>query len=162
MNRLTIAATLLCLLVPSLYTSEAAATGLVYCAADQTYRQTCGQANSRIQSHSTASGGGVIGGRPAGCPRKFCGCEASLYVFGVIKPELNLASNWPRYFPRTVPSPGKVAARPGHVFVLIRHVEGDRWLVHDGNSGGGYTRQHVRSITGFAVVDPLGSRVASK
>src|SRR5690349_3424561 len=32
----------------------------------------------------------VIGGRPSGCPSRFCGCGASLYLFGKIRPELNL------------------------------------------------------------------------
>lgn len=99
---------------------------------------------------------GVIGGRPAGCPRLFCGCEASLYLFGKIRPELNLASNWIRKFPRTSPAPGMAAARSGHVMVLMSHVEGNNWLVHDGNSGGRKTRQHVRSIKGYVIVNPRG------
>lgn len=99
----------------------------------------------------------VIGGRPAGCPRRFCGCFASLEVFGKIIPELNLAANWARKFPRTSPAPGMVAARSGHVFVLKSHVEGNLWLVRDGNSGGGLTREHVRSINGFKIVNPHGS-----
>ena len=99
----------------------------------------------------------VIGRRPAGCPRRFCGCEASLYVFGKIKPELNLALNWKRKFPRTSPAPGMAAARSGHVFILISHVEGDLWLSHDGNSGGGLTRRHVRTIRGYTIVNPHGS-----
>lgn len=99
----------------------------------------------------------VVGGRPRGCPRRFCGCSASLYVFGKIRPELNLAANWVRKFPRSSPAPGMVAARPGHVFVLMSHVEGDLWLSHDGNSGGGLTREHVRSIRGFRIVNPHGS-----
>lgn len=104
----------------------------------------------------------IVGGRPAGCPRQFCGCEASLYVFGEIRPRLNLANNWRLMFPRTSPAPGMVAARPGHVFVLMSHVEGDRWLVHDGNSGGGKTREHIRSIRGYTIVNPHGSRTASE
>lgn len=99
----------------------------------------------------------VIGGRPRGCPHRYCGCSASLYVFGKIKPELNLAENWVRKFPRTSPAPGMVAARRGHVFVLMSHVEGDLWLSHDGNSGGGLTREHVRSIRGFKIVNPHGA-----
>lgn len=102
----------------------------------------------------------VIGGRPAGCPSRFCGCEASLYLFGRIRPELNLASNWIRYFPRTSPAPNMAAARPGHVMVLMSHVEGDIWTVHDGNSGGRLTREHARSIRGYRVVDPNGGRIA--
>jgi len=105
--------------------------------------------------------GAVIGGRPAGCPRAFCGCEASLYLFGQIRPELNLAANWARKFPRSAPAPGMAAVRNGHVMVLISHAGGNDWLVHDGNSGRGLTRRHVRSIRGYVVVDPQGTRSAS-
>jgi hypothetical protein len=104
-----------------------------------------------------ANGNGVIiGDRPAGCPHNFCGCEASRYLFGEIRPELNLASNWIRKFPRTSPAPGMAAARNGHVMVLMSHVGGSNWLVHDGNSGRGLTRDHVRSISEYIVVDPQG------
>ena len=105
---------------------------------------------------------GVIGGRPAGCPYAFCGCEASRYLFGRIIPELNLAYNWVRKFPRTSPAPGMAAARSGHVFILISHVSGSNWLIHDGNSGGHLTREHVRSISGYIIVDPHSSRVAAR
>jgi hypothetical protein len=97
----------------------------------------------------------VLGGRPSGCPHAFCGCGASLYVFGRIIPTLNLAANWLR-FPRTAPAPNMVAARRGHVFVLKRHIAGNKWLVHDSNSGGHRTRIHPRSIAGFAIVNPRG------
>lgn len=102
----------------------------------------------------------VIGGRPAGCPYAFCGCEASRYVFGRIIPSLNLAANWIREFPRTSPAPGMAAARNHHVMVLISHVDGSNWLVHDGNSGHHLTREHVRSIVGYVIVDPHGGRMA--
>jgi hypothetical protein len=104
-----------------------------------------------------ANGGAAISRRPEGCPHAFCGCEASLYLFGKIRPELNLASNWIRKFPRTSPAPGMAAARSGHVMILMSHVEGNNWLVHDGNSGGGLTREHVRSISGYVIVNPRGS-----
>jgi hypothetical protein len=39
----------------------------------------------------------------------------------------------------------------------MSHVEGNNWLVHDGNSGGGLTREHVRSIKGYVIVNPRGS-----
>lgn len=108
-----------------------------------------------------ANGNGVIvGRRPRGCPREYCGCEASLYLFGTIKRGLNLAYNWIREFPRAAPAPGMVAARHHHVMVLMRHVGGSEWLVHDGNSGGGLTREHVMSIRGYVIVDPHGSRTA--
>jgi hypothetical protein len=102
----------------------------------------------------------VIGGRPAGCPHQYCGCEASRYVFGEVRPELNLASNWIKNFARTSPASGMVAARASHVMVLMQQVDGDNWLVHDGNSGGGLTRRHVRSISGYVIVDPHATRTA--
>lgn len=128
-------------------------------------RTVCGgsiQRTSGLQNQSRYDGATVIGGRPAGCPRRFCGCEASRYVFGVMRPDLYLAANWIRKFPRTSPAPGMAAARSGHVFVLISHVSGPDWLVHDGNSGGGKTRVHVRSIARYVVVNPHGSRLAMK
>ena len=96
----------------------------------------------------------VVGARPGECPRSFCGCEASLYLFGHVRPDLNLASNWMRKFPRTSPAPGMAAVRDHHVFVLMSHVGGSNWLVHDGNSGAALTREHVRSISGYIVVNP--------
>lgn len=98
----------------------------------------------------------VLGGRPAGCPSRFCGCGASIHLFGRIIPSLNLAANWLR-FPRASPAPGMVAARRGHVFVLKAHIAGNKWLVHDSNSGRGRTRIHPRSIAGYAIVNPHGS-----
>jgi hypothetical protein len=98
----------------------------------------------------------VVGGRPADCPRSFCGCEASRYLFGHVRADLNLASNWMRKFPRTAPAPGMAAVRNHHVFVLMSNVGGSNWLVHDGNSGHGLTREHVRSISGYTVVNPQG------
>ena len=95
----------------------------------------------------------VVGFRPSGCPNAFCGCEASLYKFGRIIPELNLASNW-RRFPRAAPASGMAAVTGGHVMILEQHVAGDVWLVHDGNSGGHLTREHPRSIAGYTIVDP--------
>ncbi|WP_439398523.1 hypothetical protein ACRQ5Q_14600 [Bradyrhizobium sp. PMVTL-01] len=97
----------------------------------------------------------IVGSRPTGCPHAFCGCEASLFLFGKIIPTLNLAANWLR-FPRAEPAPHMVAARPGHVFVLLRQIAGDLWLTHDGNSGRHMTREHVRSIRGYRIVNPRG------
>jgi hypothetical protein len=95
----------------------------------------------------------IVSGRPSGCPHAFCGCEASLFRFGRIIPQLNLASNW-RRFPRTAPATGMAAVRPGHVMILQQHVAGDIWYVHDGNAGGHVTREHPRSIAGYTIVDP--------
>jgi hypothetical protein len=116
-----------------------------------------GRAAANADAVTDANGGAAISRRPEGCPHAFCGCEASLYVFGKIRPELNLASNWIRKFPRTSAAPGMAAARSGHVMVLMSHVEGDNWLVHDGNSGGGLTREHIRSIRGYVIVNPRGA-----
>jgi hypothetical protein len=102
--------------------------------------------------------GRVTGSRPSGCPHAFCGCEASLYRFGHIIPELNLASNW-RRFPRAAPAPGMAAVRSGHVMILQQQINGNVWSVHDGNSGGHLTREHSRSIAGYMIVDP-GSAMA--
>ncbi len=103
----------------------------------------------------------VVSGRPSGCPHSFCGCEASLFRFGRIIPELNLASNW-RRFPRAAPATGMAAVRSGHVMILQRHVAGDVWYVHDGNSGGHVTREHPRSISGYTIVDPSSSSAPSR
>jgi hypothetical protein len=95
----------------------------------------------------------VVGGRPAGCPHAFCGCGASLRIFGRIIPMLNLAANWLR-FPKSHPAPGMVAVRRHHVFVLEQHLGGNVWMAHDSNSGGHKTRIHARSISGYVVVNP--------
>lgn len=114
------------------------------------------------QHFYTVEDGRSIGGRPAGCPYAFCGCEASRYLFGRIIPELNLASNWIRRFHRTTPAPGMVAARNHHVMVLISYSGGSDWLVHDGNSGRHLTREHVRSIRGYVIVDPHSTHMAAR
>lgn len=118
-------------------------------------RHVVRQAVSSRAEIAEVSGGRdrIVGGRPAGCPNSYCGCAASLRVFGRIVPGLNLAANWLR-FPRTSPAPGMVAARRGHVFVLERHIGGDVWMAYDGNSGGHATRIHARSLRGYAVVNP--------
>lgn len=96
---------------------------------------------------------GVVGSRPRGCPSRHCGCSLSLRLFGKIIPSLNLAANWKR-FPPAKPAPGMVASRRGHVFQILQHVKGDRWLAWDANSGRGLTRVHVRSIRGFTIHNP--------
>lgn len=106
--------------------------------------------------------GRVVGGRHAGDPYAFCGAEAARYVFGQTKRELWLAANWIRMFPRTSPAAGMAAARSHHVFILMSQVSGSNWLVHDGNAGGHRTWEHVRSIAGYVIVNPHGSRYAMK
>ena len=98
---------------------------------------------------------------PAGCPRRaFCGCGASVKVFGESRRDLWLARAWYR-FPRTSPASGMVAVRRHHVFVLLSPVSGSTWLVYDANSGRRQTRVHHRSIAGWTIVNPHGSRLAS-
>ncbi len=97
---------------------------------------------------------GTFLSHPAGCPsRAFCGCGAAVEVFGSPRRDLWLAANWLR-FPRTAPAPGMVAARRGHVFVLRNEVSPGVWMVADHNSGGHRSRLHVRSLAGYAVVNP--------
>jgi hypothetical protein len=93
--------------------------------------------------------------RPSGCPRRWCGCWASMEVFGRQVPGLFLARNWSG-FPPASPAPGMAGWRNGHVFVLKSHVEGDIWMVSDGNSGRGMGRLHARSIRGYRIVNPSG------
>lgn len=91
---------------------------------------------------------------PAGCPaRAFCGCGASVHLFGHPVRELYLAANWFR-FPRAEAAPGMAAVRRHHVFVLEQHISGSTWLAYDANSGGHATRLHPRSIAGYVIVDP--------
>lgn len=98
---------------------------------------------------------------PAGCPKRaFCACGAAVKVFGHPHRDLWLARAWYR-FPRSQPAPGTVAVRRHHVFVLLSPVSGSTWLVWDANSGGRKTRVHHRSIAGWAIVNPHGSRLAS-
>lgn len=98
--------------------------------------------------------GRIVGGRPAQCPRRYCGCYLSLDLFGKRVRDLDRADNWPKYFKRTKPAPGMIAARRGHAMKLIAQVRGKLWQVLDPNSGKGLTRIHTRSIAGFVIVDP--------
>ena len=101
----------------------------------------------------------VVGGRPASCPKRFCGCALSIKLFGRQVPGLNLSTSWLR-FPRTHAQPGAVAVRRGHVFQLLHHVSGNTWMVWDANSGGGKTRVHHRSVAGYVFVNPRASNFA--
>lgn len=99
---------------------------------------------------------------PAGCPAiAFCGCGASVEVFGHSIRSLWLAAAWLR-FPRTAPAPGMAAVRPHHVFVLRSHVRGDIWLTADYNSGGHRSRLQEQSISHYTIVNPHGAQYASR
>jgi hypothetical protein len=111
------------------------------------------------QSYVPRNGSGHTGSivsHPSGCPgRQFCGCGASVRVFGRAVRSLYLAANWFR-FPRSHPAPGMVAVRRHHVFVLESHLGGNTWMAYDANSGRGMTRIHPRSLAGYTVVNPHG------
>lgn len=95
-------------------------------------------------------------GHPAGCPRRaFCGCGASVEVFGRSVRALWLAANWFK-FPRSAPAPGMVAVRRHHVMVLRGRGPNGGWIVFDANSGRGMTQVHERSLVGYTVVNPHG------
>jgi len=127
------------------------------------YRRV-GRAYATAGRYAGVSGdasGAVMGGRPAGCPRTYCGCGVSLKVFGTIRPELNLAWNWARYFQREgAPRAGLVAVRRGHVMQIVGGGDGG-WVVYDPNSGGGLTRTHVHNLRGYIFVNPQAGRVAT-
>jgi len=91
---------------------------------------------------------------PPGCPRiRFCGCGVALKVFGKPVRKLYLAANWLK-FPKAKPAPGMVAARSGHVFLIVKTVAPGLVLAYDPNSGGHRTRLHLRSLAGFSVRNP--------
>jgi hypothetical protein len=107
-------------------------------------------------TYHTARTSQVVGGRPAGCPTAYCGCGASLHLFGRIIPSLNLAANWFR-FPRAAPGPGMAAVRRHHVMILEADLGGGAWRVFDANAGRHLTYVHARSIAGYVIVDPHGT-----
>lgn len=105
---------------------------------------------------TTISSQGVVS-NPQGCPRtNFCGCGASVRIFGRPIRNLFLAWNWAIQFPRAEPAPGRVAVRRHHVWVLESHITGDLWLAYDANSGHHQTRIHPHHLAGYRVVDPHG------
>lgn len=111
-------------------------------------RAVASQRSQAVAAHET------IVAHPAGCPtRLFCGCGASVRVFGHSVRELWLAANWYK-FPRTYPAPGAVAVRRHHVMVLEADLGGGVWQVYDANSGGHATRIHARSLAGYTIVQP--------
>ena len=107
--------------------------------------------------HKAVSQPGQVVAHPEGCPHvAFCGCGASIRIFGHSVRPLWLAANWFR-FPRAAPAPGMAAVRPHHVMVLEADLGSGVWQVYDANSGGHATRIHARSIAGWTIVNPQGS-----
>ena len=111
-------------------------------------------------AHRSASAETRFLPHPPGCPaRLFCGCGASVEIFGAPIRALWPSSAWLK-FPRAAPAYNRVAVRRGHVFVLKRHVAGKKWLAADYNSGGRRSRLHIRSIAGYIIVNPYAGRPA--
>ena len=100
-----------------------------------------------------ANGNQIIGGRPSGCPFRFCGCGLAKYL-GLNDKRLNLAWNWARLFPRTHAQPGAAAVRHHHVMLLEREVSPGHWQVLDFNGGRHLTWRHVRDVGGYVFVQP--------
>lgn len=116
---------------------------------------------SHVASNRVVRPDAQIVSHPSGCPaRAFCGCGASVEVFGRSIRELWLASNWFR-FPPAAPAPGMVAVRRHHVFVIREVIGPGLVLAYDANSGGRQTRIHPRSLAGYSVRNPRGSSYAS-
>jgi hypothetical protein len=91
---------------------------------------------------------------PAGCPATaFCGCGASVQVFGHPVRELWLAANWFK-FPPASPAPGMAAVRAHHVVVIMQMRGGDRAMVYDANSGHHETHIHEMSLAGYSIRNP--------
>jgi len=122
-------------------------------------RRMCGSSARSPRTRAThaayaAGGGDIIGGRPAGCPHRYCGCGLRKYL-GLSDKRLNLARNWTRLFPHVSgPGPGIAAVRSGHVMYIERSAGNGQWLVRDYNSGGGVSRLHVRDVRGYVFVNP--------
>src|SRR5712671_790797 len=103
--------------------------------------------------HYTPSVGSGVVEHPSGCPhRAFCGCGAAVHLFGSPIRALWLAANWFK-FPQTAPAPRMAAVRRHHVFILERQINGNMWEVYDANSGHHTTRIHVKSISGYRIVN---------
>lgn len=104
--------------------------------------------------HAVAEAAAQMLPHPDGCPPvAFCACGAAVEKFGRPVRSLWLAAAW-YHFPRSAPVPGAVAVHPHHVFVLREQIRGDLWRVADYNSGGHRSRLHVRSISGWTIVNP--------
>jgi hypothetical protein len=95
----------------------------------------------------------IIGGRPAGCPHKYCGCGLARYL-GLDDKRLWRAWSWAQLFPRSSASAGKAVVWRSHVALIVEMRGPREALLRDYNSGGGLSRLHVRSIAGAVIVDP--------
>lgn len=130
------------------------------CRSDNSGRMICNEATTlharrHLPRYADANGGEarVIGGRPAGCPWKYCGCGLAKFL-GLADKRLNLAWNWAKLFPRTQAQPGAAAVRRGHVMLLVEHLGGTVWKVRDYNGGRHLSWIHARDVRGYVFVMP--------
>ena len=119
-----------------------------YAPADASYLISRNVYNDRQQTHHVgaavrsivayASKGAVQ--HPPGCPRYlFCGCGASVRVFGHPVRSLYLVRNWYQ-FPRTAPAPGMAVLFGARHVAIIEQYHGDGTAtLYDPNSGGKLT-----------------------
>lgn len=115
---------------------------------------TEGGVSRRSHAAQVTDEGSIIGGRPGGCPNRYCGCGLRKYL-GLADKRLNLASNWARFFPHVAgPAAGVAAVRSGHVMYIEASAGNGQWLVRDYNSGGGLSRLHIRDVRGYTFVNP--------
>lgn len=123
-------------------------------------RYPCSNRQAPAIERRYSSNEGIVS-HPSGCPRSaFCGCGASVRIFGHPVRNLYLARNWFQ-FPHASPSSGMVAVRNHHVFV-IESVNSDGTVVaYDANSGHHQTRIHTISLNGYSVRNPHAGRYAS-
>ena len=137
------------------------------CTLTNSGRQVCGPGAQAARLHDSngnqvAYAGEsvtIIGGRPSGCPRQYCGCGLRKHL-GLEDKRLDLARNWARLFPRVSgPAAGVAAVRSGHVMYIERSAGDGRWLVRDYNSGGGLSRLHIRDVRGHIFVNPHAQMV---
>lgn len=117
--------------------------------------------NAKAQPLDPNGNSVVIGGRPSGCPFRYCGCGLRKYL-GIHDARLNLAANWARLFHRTDAHSGAAAVRSHHVMLLVQHVAGSRWLVRDYNGGRHLSYLHVRDVRGFIFVQPTSQVAANE
>ena len=86
------------------------------------------------------------GGRPAGCPSRWCGCWLGKHL-GIARRDLWLARNWAGVGrPAGGPRSGAIAVWRSHVGI-VKAVEGKRIQVLSGNDGNA-VRERWRSSAG--------------
>jgi hypothetical protein len=118
------------------------------CVSDNNGRTVCGGSIQRTSGLARGyEGGTVIGGRPAGCPRQYCGCGA-MRDLGLSDKRLWKAWNWTKFYHGPTP----VAVWPHHIAIIERMTGPHTAILRDYNSGRGLSRIHERSIAGARIV----------